>query len=249
MTETFGLSLQRKIQQSLGFIALQLEFLGVYSMPRSFYYFIKACLFRFSVFGKSVKIGARTRCVSVSLQGNNYLHDDVFVAYASVGRYSYISRNCYICRARIGSFTSIGPDVLIGIGSHPVSRVSTHPAFYSIQRQCGTTFTHDQLYDEAKLSCIGNDVWIGARCVIMDGVSIGDGAIVGAGSIVTRDVEPFTVVAGVPAKLLRSRFSSDVSRQISELAWWNWSEQTLRQFYGKFANPQEFLDYFSGQQF
>ena len=79
---------------------------------------------------------------------------------------------------------------------------------------------------------IGNDVWIGFEAVILSGVTIGDGAIIGARAVVTKDVPPYTIVGGVPARPIRKRFSEEVISKLSELQWWNWSEERIRENIG-----------------
>jgi acetyltransferase-like isoleucine patch superfamily enzyme len=148
--------------------------------------------------------------------------------HTRVGRYSYIARETQLNDVSIGAFASIGPQTLIGCGDHPSNFVSTAPVFYSTRRQCGTSFATADGFVERKPVVIGNDVWLGARVFVRDGVTIGDGAIVAAGSIVTKDVAPYAIVGGVPAKLIRLRFSDDEVKQLLALQWWNWDEARLR---------------------
>jgi hypothetical protein len=116
----------------------------------------------------------------------------------------------------------VGPEILAGLGRHP-SRdfVSTHPAFFSLDHVCGTRFTEKQKFSESEPIVIGSDVWISARVLILDGVTIGDGAIIAAGAVVNRDIDPYTIVGGVPAQVIRKRFSEDQIRFLRELEWWN----------------------------
>lgn len=158
-----------------------------------------------------------------SFGGNNSIFHNAFISNAFVGRFTYICRNCVIHNSTIGSFCSIGPDVLMGLGRHPSSKfVSTYPAFYSVENSgCRVSFTETQLYDEVLPINIGNDVWIGARAIISDGVKIGDGAIIGAGAVVTEDVEPYAVVGGIPAKHIRYRFEPHQIELLLSIKWWN----------------------------
>jgi len=84
------------------------------------------------------------------------------------------------------------------------------------------------VYEEKRRIIIGNDVWIGCRVFIRDGVKIGHGAIIGAGAVVVSDVPAYAVVGGVPAKIIRYRFSPDIIRSLIDIEWWNWSDERLR---------------------
>ncbi|MFM9006834.1 MAG: CatB-related O-acetyltransferase [Flavobacteriales bacterium] len=139
-----------------------------------------------------------------------------------MGRFSYVGRETQVYHARIGSFTSIGPQVLIGLGEHPAEGfVSTHPMFYSDRGQSNPVIVDKALFDEMPVTEIGNDVWIGARAILRTGVKVGDGAIIAAGAVVVKDIEPFSIVGGVPAKHIRYRFSHEVIERIKTSAWWN----------------------------
>jgi len=164
----------------------------------------------------------------------------VLVGRSRIGRATYLNEGTRVRNCDIGQFTSIGPEVLLGgLGKHPVNFLSTHPAFYSIKRQSGVSFASEDHYDEIARTHIGNDVWIGARAIILDGVSVGDGAIVAAGAVVTRDVAPFEVVGGVPARTIKYRFSGDTIRRLLDIKWWQADTLTLR----KLA-PEFFQQYF-----
>lgn len=136
----------------------------------------------------------------------------------------------------IGSFCSIGPEALIGgLGKHPTSFLSTHPVFYSRKRQSGITFSQGhQHFDESAKTIIGHDVWIGARSIILDGVMIGDGAVVGANAVVTKEVPPYAIVGGVPAKIIRFRFDENVRNLLLAWKWWQLPLSVIKQMAPEF---------------
>lgn len=152
-----------------------------------------------------------------------------------VGSYSYVGKDCRL-NARIGKFCSIAPGVKVVEGTHSTDYLSTSPVFLSTQKQCGITFTEKEVAGEVLLADeerriaveIGNDVWIGENVLIKGGVRIGNGAVIGMGAVVTKDVEPFSIVGGVPAKTIRKRFLDEVIEEICQTQWWNRDEEWLR---------------------
>jgi acetyltransferase-like isoleucine patch superfamily enzyme len=164
---------------------------------------------------------------------------------SSVERYSYIAEHCNITRTKIGPFTSIGPEVISGLGKHPVSYVSTYPGFYSDKVSGSKWFGVNHPFgtsDKPKVT-IGADVWIGARAIIIGGIAIGHGAIIAAGAVVTKEVLPYSIVGGVPAKLIRFRFEKEVIERLLDSKWWELPEEKLR-FAAQFIHsPDLFLDY------
>ena len=144
------------------------------------------------------------------------------LSQCTIGRNTYFAPDSRCHNAAIGAFCSIGPGVRIGLGRHP-SRdfVSSHPSFYSLSGAAKGGFATQQMYEESLPVQIGSDVWIGAGVLINDGVSVGHGAIVGAGAVVTSNVQSYTIVGGVPARLIRKRFTDDQIRFLLELAWWD----------------------------
>ena len=148
---------------------------------------------------------------------------------SSIGKYSYLGRKSYLIFAEVGKYCSIGESSEIGLGIHTLNNISTCPLFTEKHNATGFSWTDIENVYPFKKVIVGNDVWIGERVMVMGGVTIGDGAVVGAGAIVTKDVPPYTIVAGVPAKPIRKRFSDDVIHKLLELKWWDMSEERLKE--------------------
>lgn len=160
---------------------------------------------------------------------------------SSLGRYSYVGYDCEVFNCQIGSFCSIANGVIIGGAKHPLSWVSTSPVFYVAK---GGTGEHLGGLEEPqrKQTIVGNDVWIGSRAIIMEGVNIGNGVVIGSGAVVTKDVPDYAIVVGVPARILRFRFEEEIRRNLSETEWWNLSEEKLKEVSMLVANPKKFCD-------
>lgn len=160
-------------------------------------------------------------------------------AKVKMGRYSYVGAATYITDAQIGSFCSIAGDVHIGGGMHPMDSVSSSPVFFYGRNFLRKNFASIP-YAPSKTVEIGNDVWIGESAYIKAGVKIGTGAIIGAHAVVTHDVAPYSVVAGVPAKEIRKRFDDETIEKLLEIQWWDWPEEKLQK-YGKYFNKPDVL--------
>ena len=141
-------------------------------------------------------------------KNSRVLHNSI-LNNVRLGSYSYIGRNCLIQNVRIGKFCSIANDVMIGLGSHPIDHFSTSPLFYRKSNSFNISLVKENLlFEEYSAIVIENDVWIGARVTILDGVTIGNGAIIAAGALVTKDVPAYAIVGGVPSKVIKYRFES-----------------------------------------
>lgn len=148
---------------------------------------------------------------------------------SSIDSFTYISYFCSINNVTIGKYCSIAKRVNIGLGYHPTSFISSCPIFYSKTNPLKQNIVKKQSFIDTKSTTIGNDVWIGVNAVILDGVRIGDGAVIGANSVVTKDVEPYSIVGGVPAKLIRKRFSDEIVDFLIKIKWWDLKIDFLKQ--------------------
>ncbi len=150
--------------------------------------------------------------------------------YPQLGKHSYIGRNCLIGSANttIGKYCSISRRVEIGPTSHPKNALTTHPFVYFDSDLYSISIPDEnKLKYNFDLPChIGNDVWIGVNSVIMDGITVGDGAIIGANSTITKDVPPYAIVVGAN-RIIGYRFSPEIIKQLLELKWWDLDEKYL----------------------
>lgn len=152
---------------------------------------------------------------------------------ARIGKRSSIGRYTKIRNSDLGAYCSISWDVTIGAVGHPLNLPSSHA--FSYRAQFGIvdsdfSMTHERVR-------IGNDVWIGCGAIVMPGVTIGNGAVIGAGAVVTNDVEPYSVVSGVPARFMRYRFGRELIEQLESLCWWDWDDVKLRSRISFFKVP------------
>jgi phosphonate metabolism protein (transferase hexapeptide repeat family) len=156
---------------------------------------------------------------------------DTAIEYSELGDYSYLGPGCMVGDAQIGRFCAIAAQVRIGAPNHPLDRPSQHrftycPEYYTAGAQRDHAFFGQRRADRV---VIRNDVWIGHAVIVMPGVTVGDGAVLAAGAVVTRDVAPYMIVGGVPARQIRERFNRKIAAQLSEIAWWNWPAETIWQ--------------------
>lgn len=158
-----------------------------------------------------------------------------------IGKYSYIGNNSFVSDTDIGSFTSISTDCYIGGTSHPTSWVSTSPVFHKWENIMKKNFARHE-FEIFKRTTIGNDVWIGNRVMIKAGVKIADGAVIGMGSIVTKDIGPYEIWAGNPARLIRKRFDDETIDAFEKMKWWEWDDNKIEKYADKFTVPSELIE-------
>ncbi len=165
--------------------------------------------------------------------GTSFIH-------SSMEKHSFCGYNCDINHAIIGKFCSIANNVVIGGGMHPMSWVSTSPVFYEGRDSVKTKFSTHQR-KPISTTVIGHDVWIGQNVIIKQGISIGTGSVIGMGSIVTKDVDPYTIVAGNPAKLIKKRFDDSLIKNLLQSKWWDMNEKELNNLSKHIKDPKLFL--------
>lgn len=203
--------------------------------------FIKLYLRRKSVF---LKRNVRFNAQSV-FEGGIKIYQNCNVCNTYIGYGTYIAANSNLVNCKIGRYNSIAGNVVAVIGRHPLAPfVTTHPAFFSTLKQSGFTYVKGNRFHEFKYAdpegrysvIIGNDVWIGYGVKIMEGVQISDGAIIAAGSVVTKNVPPYEIWAGIPARKIKDRFSTEDKEKLLSIKWWEKSESYLIENVDKFQN-------------
>lgn len=160
------------------------------------------------------------------------------VAHSTFGDYSYCDRFADIANAQIGKFSNIASFSRIGATDHPLHTASLHHFLYRSDDYWDDTGRDMAFFDHRKSrrATIGHDTWIGAGAMVKPEVTLGDGAVVAAGAVVTKDVDPYTIVAGTPAKPLRLRQPRDIAGRLIALAWWDWPHENLRKALDDFRN-------------
>lgn len=185
-----------------------------------------------------------------TFEGRNYLSMGTEAVNAHFGYASGTSINCFLKDIEIGRYVCIASDVRTVIGIHPSSDfISIHPAFYSTTQQNGFTYVRNDRFEvnkrldkEKEISIrVGNDVWIGEGVRILEGIKIGDGAIIGTGAVVTKDVPPYAIVGGIPAKIIKYRFSKEVIEKLMKLKWWDKDKKWIAENAELFDNAEHFF--------
>jgi phosphonate metabolism protein (transferase hexapeptide repeat family) len=172
------------------------------------------------------------------------------IAHSVFGDYSYCDRYCDIANAEVGRFANIASFVRIGATDHPLDRASLHHFMYR-----SASYWDDAADDadwfaqrKARRARIGHDTWIGHAAQIKPEVTVGHGAVVASGAVVTKDVAPYTIVAGLPARPVRARQPAGIAERLIALAWWDWDHDRLRAALPDFRalGAEAFLEKYGG---
>ncbi|MDN5371639.1 MAG: hypothetical protein PWR19_685 [Carnobacterium sp.] len=162
------------------------------------------------------------------------------IDHSEFGSYTYTGDYCFIQNSKLGRFNSIADMVRIGPTNHPYERPSQHIFTYNGSGYGFPKKDTDFLKKRREnYTTIGNDVWIGHGVIIQSGVTVGDGVVIGSGAVVTKDIPPYTIVAGVPAKHIKDRFPEAIKKKLAQIAWWNWTRQELEDRYEDLKMPIE----------
>lgn len=161
----------------------------------------------------------------------------VKIKSGKVGAHTYISNNTDVENAEIGKFCSIADHCRIGMSGHSLQYLSTSPVFTQKTNALKESWAEKNVFQNKSKEervYLGNDVWVGSHSLINGGVHVGDGACIAAGAVVVKDVPPYAIVGGVPAKVLRYRFSTEIIEELLRLKWWDMDEALLKQHIGLF---------------
>lgn len=160
------------------------------------------------------------------------------------GDYSYAAGDVSIIYADIGRFCSIASHVRINPVNHPMNRVTQHHCTYRRKQFGFDTADDEEIFNwrRQNKSVIENDVWIGHGAIIMPGVRIGTGAVIGSGAVVTKDVGPYEIAVGVPARVIKKRFSDGIIAKLLNTAWWDWDRPTLVERFKDLLDMERFIE-------
>lgn len=201
------------------------------------------------ILNKNIGLFTRINKTSI-LKGENYIGKFSQLNNTQLGYASYMGSSCKFVDTIIGNYTSIASNVRVVYGQHPTQTfVSTHPAFYTNKNKNLISFVDTVKFKEYKhikdtnvKVIIGNDVWIGDSVLIMEGVHIADGTIVATGSIVTKSTQPYSIVAGTPAKKIGQRFSDETIKKLKDLRWWDKKIEWIKNHADYFSNVNSFFE-------
>jgi len=160
---------------------------------------------------------------------------------SKIGRYSRINPGCIIYNTTVGNFTAIGRDSSVGLGQHPTNYVSTQNIFYKKSNMTNRWYKPIDFHSDS--ISIGSDVWIGMEAMVLDGVTIGHGAIIGARAVVTKDIPPYAVAVGMPAKIIKYRFPQEIIDRLLEVTWWDLPDAEIDKKIEFFRKPDIDLDF------
>lgn len=164
-----------------------------------------------------------------------------YLQNVEMGDYSYCGQFCFFQNATINRFANIAAAVRIGPTRHPTDRPTQHHFTYR-RVLYGFAERDDEeffAWRAAQRAAIGHDTWLGHGAIVMPNVTVGTGAVIGAGAVVTKDIPPYGIAVGVPASVVKHRFSAKIVDALLEIAWWDWSHETIADRIEDFSAPIE----------
>ncbi|AMR33978.1 hypothetical protein A0256_22280 [Mucilaginibacter sp. PAMC 26640] len=202
------------------------------------------CALQLKYWGKHLRIGYLSVVNNCAFGSYNWIGEHCVLINSEMGDFSYTNSYTYIMHTKMGKYCSVGPNVKIAPGMHPSSVfVSTHPTTFNNQGNFVRNFANKAVFKNYKEVSIGNDVWIGANAIIIDGVTIADGAIIAANSVVVKNVGPYEIVGGNPAKVIKKRFNDDQVDYLLQFKWWEKDPDWIAQHISRFWDIEDFVEY------
>ncbi len=184
-----------------------------------------------SLMAGRAEIADFARVYGSSLFDSNRVGRASLIYSSTLGRHTYTGNNTVVMHSDIGNFSSLSWNVTIGSANHDYSRLTTHDFLYNEKLPLRPN-SEKAIYDRfEKRTIIGHDVWVGAGAIVMNGVTVGNGAVIGANATVTKDVAPYAIVVGSPARVIKSRFDIAIVTALQDLEWWSFADEVIREIY------------------
>lgn len=179
-------------------------------------------------------IGDFSRITNTNLLGYNRVDRNTLVYHSNLNKCTYVGSNSVIMHSNIGKFCSISWSVTIGPGNHDYKRMTSHDFLYNDFYGLKPIDEKPAYNRFSNKTIIGNDVWIGTGATILNGIKVGDGAVIGANTIVTKDVPPFAIFVGNPGKVVGYRFDREIIKELLSIKWWDLSHKNISKWFGVF---------------
>lgn len=190
------------------------------------------------------KIGLKSMTQGSTLEDLCIIGPNNKIIDSRVGRHANIKCGCEIYHSTIGRFCVFAQNVTLGAGRHPVHFASTNFLFYSKNKSFKTFSDGEYFLEEHCYINVGHDVWFGANTSVVGSVNIGSGAVIAYGAVVTKDVPPYAIVGGVPAKVIKMRFPDEIIQRLLEIKWWNLSDTFFEKHFKLMHDPTALINFY-----